>query len=76
MGSGLVVFFIMWISLRLGGSGYQLPIVHYRGIVNVGGHEMLQFDWSTLAKCECIIRGSGIIINYHLIFFVFPVDEV
>ena len=64
MSTGLVWVF-MWISLRLGGSDYQTPIVHYCGIMNVGCHQMLQYDWSILVTCECIIIGSGIM--YHIL---------
>ena len=28
--------------------------------MNVGEHQMLQFDWSILVTCENLIRGSGI----------------
>ena len=62
MAGGLVGDF-MWISLRLGGSVYQTPIVHYR--MNVRRHQMLQFDWSICVTCECIIRGSGMSYNFQ-----------
>ena len=34
---GGLVGVLMWILQRLGGSDYQTPIIHYRGIMNIEG---------------------------------------
>ena len=47
------------IVLRL--VGCAVSHVHYCGIMNVGGHQMLQFDDSIYVAWACIVGGSGII---------------
>ena len=48
MGGGLVGGYNVAFTKIGGGGVYQTPIVHYHGIMNVGGNRMLQFDWSIL----------------------------
>ena len=38
----------------------NIPIVHYRSIMNNAEYQMLKFDWSICVTCACIIRESGI----------------
>ena len=65
--------------------------MHYRGIMNVGGHQILQFDWFICVTCECIIRGRGIMhfipcvhdisksispINIYIYIYIVTMDKI